>query len=506
MKKIFLIAAAYLVLFIGCSSEHSNDKHTETTEYYCPMHPEVTSDKPGICPICQMDLVVRESEMAEMENTEGLIKLGERKQIVANVSTVKVKQQRLTKEIKSASYIDFAEPNKKIISAKFNGRIEKLFVNKTGDYIKKGDALFEYYSPEIIQAQNDFLLSIKSNDVASLKEISNNENKFSVSDAAVNKLKLYGFTDIQLNELKTTKQINYNPVYYSPFGGTVIEKKIQDGVYFSEGTSLFEIADLSTVWNIVEVFEDDAVHIKNGSQVKLILPSQPGVELTGRVTFIYPVINPETRTVKIRTEFANTSNRLKPNMFGETVFSIDAGTNIIVPQSAVLLTGSRNIVWLKVSENTFEPKEVSLGIKMKDHYEIKTGLKENDEVVVSGGYLIDSESQLKTGMQTGHNHNTTTSDVNTEMKKPVVKEPEMDITDHSSHSSNEKKLTETQEIFNAVCPILGGKVSPKVKPVEYKGKLIGFCCPGCDKDFLENPELYMKNLSSDGKKFLGEIE
>lgn len=505
MKKILLIAATTLALYIGCGSD-SNHKHSQATEYYCPMHPEVTSDKPGICPICQMDLVVRESEMTEMENTEGLIKLGERKQIVANVSTIKVKRQKLIKEIKAASYIDFAEPNKKIISAKFNGRIEKLFVNKTGDYIKKGDALFEYYSPEIIQAQNDLLLSSKSIDLASLSGLTTNETRVDVSEVAANKLKLYGFTESQLSELRATKEINYNPVYHSPFSGTVIEKKIQDGVYFNEGTSLFEIADLSTVWNIAEVFEDDAIHIKSGSQVKLFLPSQPGVELTGRVTFIYPVINSETRTIKIRTEFTNTSNNLKPNMFGETVFLIDAGNNIVVPQSAVLLTGNRNIVWLKVGENTFEPREVTLGIKTNNQYEIKSGLNENDEVVVSGGYLIDSESQLKTGMQTGHNHDATMKEDNVEEKKQEVKEPDRDMIDHSAHSLNEMLSTETQEIFNAVCPILGGKISLKVKPVEYKGKLIGFCCPGCDKDFLENPELYMKNLSSDGKKFLGEIE
>jgi YHS domain-containing protein len=193
-------------------------------------------------------------------------------------------------------------------------------------------------------------------------------------------------------------------------------------------------------------------------------------------------------------------------MFGETVFSIDGGTNLVVPQSAVLLTGNRNIVWIKIGENIFEPREVTLGIKTNNQYEIKSGLAVNDDVVVSGGYLIDSESQLKTGMQTGHNHNTSTSDNEVNEINSVEINTGKEMIDHSSHSTIEKKQQETREIFNAVCPILGGKVSPKVKPVEYKGKLIGFCCPGCDEDFLRNPELYMKNLSSDGKKFLGEIE
>jgi Cu(I)/Ag(I) efflux system membrane fusion protein len=183
--------------------------------------------------------------------------------------------------------------------------------------------------------------------------------------------------------------------YYSPFGGTVLEKKIQEGMYINEGTIMFEIADFSTLWNIAEVYESDISSIAIGGSVKLNVASYPGETFEGKVSFIYPVINPQTRTIKIRTVVANGKYKLKPNMYGETYFESGAKTGITVPMGAVLLTGQRNLVYVKKSPGHFEAREVKIGSKLDGSYEILGGLSVGEEIAASGGYLIDSESQLR---------------------------------------------------------------------------------------------------------------
>ncbi|MBE0551932.1 MAG: efflux RND transporter periplasmic adaptor subunit, partial [Ignavibacterium sp.] len=298
------------------------------------------------------------------------------------------------KELSAYSYMDFVEQNRKTIPAKFNGRIEKLFVDKTGDYIKKGQPLFEIYSPDLVQAQNEFLIALSSNQ---------NENN-SLLEASKKKLVLLGLTSSQIDDLKNSEKINLTVTYYSPVSGTVIEKKVQEGMYVNEGTAIYEIAELSTLWNIAEVNETDLSIVKLGSKVKLKLKAYPGEEFTGRVTFIYPVINPQTRTVKIRSEFSSQNNKLKPQMYGETIFSTDAGIGLLVPGDAIIFSGNRNVVWVKTADGVYEARKVEVGQKYGDKYQIITGLSEGDEVAASGGFLIDSESQLKTGAPTGHQH------------------------------------------------------------------------------------------------------
>jgi Cu(I)/Ag(I) efflux system membrane fusion protein len=362
------------------------------------MHPQVNKDGPGACPICGMDLIKKVVDAADSVSTDsdmgGMLNLTTDKQVLANVSTIKIKNESLIKELSAYSYLDIVEQNRKTIPAKFNGRIEKLFVDKTGDYIKNGQPLFEIYSPDLVQAQNEFLIALSSN---------KNENN-SLLEASKKKLELFGLTSDQIEELKHSGEIKFTLTYYSPVNGTVIEKKIQEGIYVSEGTAIYEVAELSTLWNIAEVNETDLSTIKVGSDVKLKLKAYPGEEFTGKVTFIYPVINSQTRTVKIRSEFSSHNNKLKPQMYGETVFSVENGEGLLVPADAIIFSGNRNVVWVKTSDGMFEAHNVTLGLKYDDKYQVLSGLKEGDEVAASGGFLIDSESQLKTGMSSDHQH------------------------------------------------------------------------------------------------------
>lgn len=508
MKYIKYIILLLPLFIAGCGNGDIQNAKTNSAQvnkiYYCPMHPEVTSDKPGVCPICHMDLVLKTDDSNENENSAdmaGMISLSSSKQVLANVQTIKVEEHPLTKTIKAYSYIDFAEPNKKSITARFNGRIEKLYVDQTGSYIKKGEPLFDVYSPDLVQAQNEYMIALKN----AGQSMGNNY----LIEAANKKLELFGFTQKQIDDLKNSDNIKTTFTYYSPYSGTVIDKQIQEGMYISEGTTIYNIAELSTIWNIAEVYENDIEFIKANSSVKLQLTAYPTETFKGKVNLIYPVVDPQTRTVKVRSEFPNHGNKLKPNMYGESFFEINLGKNILIPANAVIMTGKRNIVWIKIDSKTFEAQDVELGTRVDDKYQVLSGLNPGDEIVASGGYLIDSESQLKSGGVQTHNH---TPDMNMKEEQMNYMQPESKQENHKEHFSHKSKnekavLINTDETpFNSVCPVLGNKISKKAPKVLYKGKIITFCCPGCDKKFIDNPEKYMGNLSADGKTFIGKID
>ncbi|MFA6596175.1 MAG: efflux RND transporter periplasmic adaptor subunit [Ignavibacteriaceae bacterium] len=388
-----------MVLFIGCSTKGKNEQTLAKEKDYwtCPMHPQIHADRPGACPICGMDLIKKVVDEKEEPTTDkdmtNMITLSSRKQALANVSTVVVKKENLQEQITAYSYLDFVENNRKTISARFNGRIEKLFVDKTGDYIKKGQALFEIYSPDLVQAQNEYLIAL-----------ANRTTHSSLVSAAKMKLELFGLTAQQIQTLEQSKEIKITLTYFSPISGTVIEKKVQEGAYVNEGTAIYDVAELSTLWNIAEVYENDLSNVKIGSPVKLHLRAYPGQEFNGRVTFIYPVVNAQTRTVKVSSEFSSNGGKLKPQMYGETIFSASGGQGLLVPADAVIIAGQRTVVWVKTGDGMFEARSVQIGNRFGDKYQILSGLNEGDEIAATGGFLIDSESQLKTGLPTGNQH------------------------------------------------------------------------------------------------------
>ena len=395
----FYIALLLAALLIGCSTKENNEKDSTLAKEYwtCTMHPQVHMDRPGACPICGMDLIKKVVDENEQPVTDkdmaNMVTLSGKKQVLANVSTVIVKKENLQEQVTAYSYLDFVENNRKTISARFNGRIEKLFVDKTGDYIKKGQPLFEIYSPDLVQAQNEYLIALN-----------NSSNSTSLLKASKKKLEIFGLTSEQIQTLEKTREISITLTYFSPTSGTVIEKKVQEGVYVNEGTAIYEVAELSTLWNIAEVYENNLSNVKIGSPVKLHLRAYPGEEFSGRVTFIYPVINSQTRTVKVRSEFFNYGGKLKPQMYGETVFNKAGGQGLLVPTDAVIIAGKRAVVWVKTGDGMFEAHSVQIGNRFGDKYQILSGLNEGDEIAATGGFLIDSESQLKTGMPTGHQH------------------------------------------------------------------------------------------------------
>ena len=492
MKKILSIAILIMfTFFLGCDSKDKTKQDgaaTEVSLFYCPMHPNVTSDKPGVCPICHMDLVLKAASSMSVGELENILELSEQKEILANVSTVEVKKEMIEKIIDAYSVLQIPESNRKIISARFNGRIEKLFVNETGLRINKGTVLFEYYSPQVIQAQNDFLLAMSGNQESVRNNFSSN-----LYEASKKKLQLLGFTDEQIAELASTQKINFTVKFHSPISGTILTKNIQEGVYVNEGSQFYEVVDLSRLWVVSEIFESDVRFIKNGNRIEFIPQNSNGEKYSGTINLIYPIVDAATRTISVRSQVDNSRNKLSPNMYGNVIFKSSLGLGLTIPIEAVLHTGKRNVVWKSLGEGKFKLREVQLGIKFDNKYQIVSGLNEGDRVASSGGFLIDSESQLR-GITAGHEHSG--NEVDDESKSTENK-----INDQAPATS---KKIEGTNIFNEVCPIMGGTISTKLPTVTYKGKIYGFCCKGCDKKFAENPEKYLKNLSADGKKFIGE--
>jgi Cu(I)/Ag(I) efflux system membrane fusion protein len=406
-KTIFSIFTIITILsssFTACTGKKS-DGTEQTSEhakeiYTCPMHPSVISDRPGACPVCGMALVKKTAQQdASAEDLSLLqsVSLSPTQRVIANVATEIVRMQTISRKVTAVGVVDFAEPNLAIVPARFSGRLEKLHVNYTGEVVKKGQTLFELYSPDLITAQNELLLAIKSKQEP-LIQASRDRLQFH-----------FGLSELQINEIETNQKVLYSIPFNSPISGTVISKEIQEGQYVDEGTTLYKLADLSRVWVNLDVYEKDIQSVKIGSSVQITTESYANERIDGKVTFVEPVVNSDTRTVRVRAEFCNPAGRLKPQMYVTAQIVTQSKYTMVVPASAVISTGKRNVVWVEVKKNTFEPRDVVVGIQTDDRVEILSGLKIGEAVVRTGGYLIDSESQLQQPAATGgHQHGVST--------------------------------------------------------------------------------------------------
>lgn len=409
---------------------HKPDDHTKQEQsasplWTCPMHPFIIKDKPGACPICGMELVKKLNDAQQMvaqtpEQQQQMEQLGQiaispTQRVMANVATQEVTTQPLFKEINAVGVVQYDQSRQAKVTAWIAGRIDRLNVATVGTLVSKERPVAEVYSPELVASQQEYLLAVKSRDQlknSSLPSIAQNGEGLVTS--ARQRLMLYGVKEAQIKELEKAGQPIIRLPIYTPLSGVVTEKLVQQGQYVNVGDPLFNIADLSRVWVEIEVYESEFQNIRIGQQVEIRSQSFPGRPFTGRVALIYPFLDPKTRTVKARVEMANPGLRLKPDMFVNAVIKIGLGSATVVPVSAVMDSGKRQVVWVESKPGIFEPRQVQVGQRADDKIQILSGIKTGEKVAVSGAYLIDSESQLRGGSQDHSQHTGA---------KPVAKEP-----------------------------------------------------------------------------------
>lgn len=397
----------------GCTKSSTPDgQQTNTTlaeqkqeEYYtCPMHPSVRSDKPGACPVCGMALVKKavNNELNEGDvNALHLVSLSPTQRVMANISVVRAERRSLSRDVHAVGVVSYAEPKYTRISARFPGRLDKLYLNFTGQAIRKGEPVAQVYSPEAISAQHEYVLALDSYEQAQQGNQSFTSSAEQLLEQAKNKLLQWGFTERQIAQLNESRKVSALVTIFSPVSGTVVKKSVDPQRYVVTGDEMFDVADLSTVWIFLDVYEKDLRFIEKNQMVEISTEAYPFEKFTGRVIFIDPVLNPETRTVRVRTEFRNQHGKLKPNMYVKATIAVPKIKALVVRSSAIVSTGKRTVVWVETKPNTFEPREIMTSISSESYTVVIMGLEEGERVAETGGFLIDSESQLS---QTGSDH------------------------------------------------------------------------------------------------------
>ena len=431
-------------MFGGASQKEANEEkheHSKNTIWTCSMHPQIRQNEPGQCPLCGMDLIPLSDE-GNSEDNPMEIKMSPTAMQLANVQTSIITKRKPIKEVRMNGKIKADERNVTSQSSHIPGRIEKLMVSFTGESVQKGQVLAYVYSPELVTAQEELFEAQKIK-----------ETQPGLYQAAVEKLKNWKLTEKQINQILEGGVVQEQFPILADVSGIVLNKKVNLGDYIKKGQTIYEVANLSKVWVLFDVYESDIPWVKTGDKVQFTVQSIPGETFNGKISFIDPVINPKTRVASARVEISNPGMRLKPDMFvlGTIESPIyNEKEALIVPKSAVMWTGERSVVYTKITNAkgiSFMMKEVTLGPALGDSYVIKSGLEPGEEIATNGTFSIDAAAQLagKPSMMnpeggvvmTGHNHGGGNTPQNT---------------DHSSHSKNitisPKAKEELNPLFN----------------------------------------------------------
>ncbi len=438
-RKIILIALSMLaagvllgwLIYGGSPRSETEDEHQHTTKidsetvWTCSMHPQIRQSEPGDCPICGMDLIPLDSDEGgdldpmAISMSPNAMQLADIK--TATVGTMDpVKTVRLNGKVQEDERLVFSQ------SSHIPGRIEKLMVNFTGEYVNKGQTIAYIYSPDLVTAQDELFEAQKIKDTQP-----------QLFNAAKEKLKNWKLTDSQVEQILKAGTPKEQFAIQADVSGYVTEKRVNRGDYIQKGDGLYEIADLSTVWVLFDIYESDMAWVKKGDQVNFTVASLQGDTFEGTISFIDPVIDPKTRVAKARVMATNKDLRLKPEMFtsGTVEATLPKKSNkVVVPKSAVMWTGKRSVVYVKNTTGngvSFMMRDVTLGPGLGESFIINDGLKEGEEIAVNGTFSIDAAAQLagKPSMMnpeggpamTGHNHNGATTSSSSLVKKKAVK-------------------------------------------------------------------------------------
>lgn len=357
--------------------------------YTCSMHPSVREKNPGKCPICSMDT----SPVSYDEEESGVIMVDQARRDQVGVRTAKVVRAPMTRSIRAIGRIAYDESKLEDVVLKLAGFISKLHVTQTGQAVKKGQILFTLYSPELFAAQQEFLLARES-EARTGSDATGGRGEYLVR-AAAKKLELWGLSAAQIDAIaKTGKPLEDVP-FYAQTSGYVIEKNVVEGASVTVGARLFRIAALDRVWVEADVYEADLALIEKGQRAVVTLSYLQGKSYDGKVAYVYPYLDPASRTGKVRIELPNAKLELKPDMYATVAFQIELGPRLQIPIAAVVYTGPRRLVFLDIGEGRLRPQEVTLGARNEESVEVIGGLREGQTVVSSGNFLIAAESRIR---------------------------------------------------------------------------------------------------------------
>ena len=492
-------------------------------EWFCPMHPSVVRDNSkDKCPICFMPLSKRKKGDGVIDalpdGVVSRVQLSPYRIVLAGVETTEVNYVPLVKEITAAGYIEFNESLQRGIAARFGGRIDKLFANQTGQMVKKGDPLASVYSPELVVAMKSLLDAKKSNNASLLA-------------STKMRLELLGIDDAQIENVLLSGESSTHLTIQSPINGHVIRKYVREGQYFQEGMPLFDVVDLSSVWIQAQVYEEDLRFlpenfasvddstIANSLPVTAVTKSLPNEEFHGVLSFVYPHVDQQTRTVTVRFALENPHHKLRPGSaatvtlkvpheqwvmtaglnaaVGERAERLKNGELLSVPQSSIIDTGSQKIVYRATEPNVFDGVLVQLGPKMHGpngvpYFPVLEGLEQGDRIVTSGSFLVDAETRLNPSAGSiyfgGSAGSSPAKSSASNVRPSTPEDPDAKIkVVLAKMSPNDRRVVEQQKFCVVLTQSRLGSMGTPIK-LMIEGQPVFLCCDGCRESALENPQ------------------
>ncbi len=459
--RAFIIVAALTLtlgvaipLLTGCGNGAGQHSAAKKTQYHCPMHPTVVSDKPGDCPICGMRLVLvddgqkREDspaasgapaaaatvqkktmyrstmnpnevsdkpgkdsmgmEMAPFEVTGGgeptpsglaVVSIMPAARERMGITLGVVEKRALSREVRTSAKIVADETKLYKVTTKIEGYVGKLFVAVTGQEVKKGDPLLTMYSPDLVAAEQEYLIALQTKQKLAASNPDAAQGGESLLEAARRRLELWDISDEQIEQLEKTGKVEKFLTLDAPASGWVTEKDVLAGQKIMPGETLLVVSGLDNVWGDADIYQSDLPYVKIGMTAEITLPYWPDKIFKGEVFFVSPTLDPETRTLKARITIPNADLLLKPEMYANAKLSYQLGEKLAVPKAAVMRTGERSYAFRDDGEGKLTPVEVKLGLRSDGYYEVLSGLQEGDRVVTSANFLVDSESSMKAAIE-----------------------------------------------------------------------------------------------------------
>lgn len=386
----YWMVISVLMLLAACKVKSRKLVTDSDTYYTCSMHPQVMQETPGKCPICGMELIPVKKRQGSSEDA---LMLSDQQIQLGNIQVDTIGKSAIGDKTVLTATLDVDETKSASVNARIAGRIEKLYFKSTGDYIHKGDRLYDLYSEELNNAKQEYLLALEKqrvldNSIIDFKQL---------VESARNKLLLWGMSAAQVNELARTGKASPVTSFYSPAEGSVSALESHEGDYVAEGTTILRLANLSSLWVEAQVYTSQLSQIDRHGAATVQLPDLGGKEVNGRITFVNPEINPDTRINLVRVAIPNPGGQLKPGMPVYVILKNRQAHALTLPADAVIRNEKYSLVWLQVGHNAYKSNMVETGLENGDRVEIRSGLKEGDVVVTRGAYLLNSEYIFKRG-------------------------------------------------------------------------------------------------------------